>query len=364
MSHLNLKKQSRYTVLGVMSGTSLDGIDLCVSSFEFDSSWTFNIQIAKTVKYSEKWKYRLKTAIDLNASDLENLNEDYTQFLAEVIQTFITTYSDVKLDAICSHGHTVFHEPRLGKTLQIGNLPALATHLNRTVVCDFRTQDVAFGGQGAPLVPIGDALLFSDYDYCLNLGGFANISFAQNDQRIAFDICPANIVLNHYVSSLEMAYDSEGQIAAKGTVCHPLLDVLNALEFYKQNPPKSLGLEWVQSEVFPLIETYNLEVSDLLRTVVEHCAIQISNTLKKYHLKNGLLTGGGVYNTFFMQRISELFGRDLEPENPTIVEFKEALIFGFLGVLKLRNEPNCLRSVTGASHNHSSGCIYFPEKTR
>ena len=362
MTHSNLKKQTHYKVLGVMSGTSLDGIDLCVSSFEFETSWKFQIQVAETVEYSEKWKHRLKTAIDLNATELDNLNKEYTQFLAEVIQTFVNRHSVTSLDAVCSHGHTVFHEPSLGKTLQIGNLPSLATYLNQTVVCDFRTQDVAFGGQGAPLVPIGDALLFSDYDFCLNLGGFANISFEQNSERIAFDICPVNIVLNHYVASLGMTYDSEGQIAAKGSVCEPLLEALNALEFYKQPPPKSLGLEWVQKDVFPLIDAFNLEVPNLLRTVVEHCAVQLSNTLKNNRLKKGLITGGGVFNTFLMQRISDLYGRDLQPEPPMIIAFKEALIFGFLGVLKLRNEPNCLQSVTGATHSHSSGCIYFPEK--
>ena len=362
MTHSNLKNQTAYKVLGVMSGTSLDGIDLCLSGFEFETSWKFQIQTAETVKYSENWKHRLRAAIDLNATELENLNKQYTQFLAEVIHTFMTTHSVSNLDAICSHGHTVFHEPNLGKTLQIGNLPSLATYLNQTVVCDFRTQDVAFGGQGAPLVPIGDALLFSEYDFCLNLGGFANISFEQNSERIAFDVCPVNIVLNHYVASLGMTYDSEGQIAAKGRVCEPLLEALNAFEFYKQPPPKSLGLEWVQTDIFPLIDSYNLEVPDLLRTVVEHCAIQLSNTLKNNYLKKGLITGGGVFNTFLMQRVSNLFGRDLQPENPMIIEFKEALIFGFLGVLKLRNEPNCLRSVTGATHNHSSGCIFFPEK--
>lgn len=362
MANSNLNNQTRYSVLGVMSGTSLDGIDLCLSSFEFETSWRFEIQSAKTVEYSEEWKHRLSTAIHLNTAQLDNLNKEYTQFLAEVIQAFIDAYSFVKIDAVCSHGHTVFHEPNFGKTFQIGNLPSLATYLNQTVVCDFRTQDVAFGGQGAPLVPIGDALLFSNYDYCLNLGGFANISFEQNSERIAFDICPVNIVLNHYVASLGMAYDYEGQVAAKGMVCMPLLEALNALEFYIQPPPKSLGFEWVQNKVFSLIETYSLDVPTVLRTVVEHCAVQLSKTLKNNHLKNGLISGGGVFNSFLMQRISCLYGHDLQPADPMIIEFKEALIFGFLGVLKLRNEPNCLRSVTGASHNHSSGCIYFPKK--
>ena len=363
MANSKLNKKSKYHVIGVMSGTSLDGIDLCLSSFEFGSSWQFQITAAETYEYSEKWKERLRTAINLNSKELENLNAEYTQFLANVIQSFMEAHKIRTIDAVCSHGHTVFHQPILGKTLQIGNSPVLATYLNQTVVCDFRTQDVALGGQGAPLVPIGDALLFPEYDYCLNLGGFANISFEQNNKRIAFDICPVNIVLNHYVVPLGKAYDSEGQIAGKGTVCKPLLEALNALEFYKRQPPKSLGLEWVQSEIFPLIDTYDLEVSTVLRTVVEHCAVQLSVILKTQQLQKGLITGGGVFNTFLMQRISDLCGHVLQPTHPLTIEFKEALVFGFLGVLRLRKEPNCLQSVTGAIHDHSSGYIYFPEKT-
>lgn len=362
MTNSNLKKQSHYNVIGVMSGTSLDGVDLCLSSFQFETKWKFQISAAQTVKYSEQWKSRLRTAIDLNSKELKELNEDYTRLLADLIQPFVEVHSHTTIDAICSHGHTIIHQPDQGKTFQIGNLPTLSTYLKQTIVCDFRTQDVALGGQGAPLVPIGDALLFSDYDYCLNLGGFANISFDQNNKRIAFDICPVNIVLNHYVSSMGMAYDSEGQIAAKGTVCKPLLKELNALKFYTLEPPKSLGLEWVQSEILPLIETYQLEVPTVLRTMIEHCALQLSKVLKKNHLIKGLITGGGVFNTFLIQRISDLYGYDLPKADPQIIEFKEALIFGFLGILKLRNEPNCLQSVTGAKHDHSSGAIYFPEK--
>jgi len=271
MTNSNLKKQTHYTVIGVMSGTSLDGVDLCLSSFQFDTSWKFQITATQTVKYSEEWQQRLRAAIHLDSNEIESLNEEYTRLLAEFIQPFIEAHSPTTIDAICSHGHTIFHQPSLGKTLQIGNLPVLATYLNQTVVCDFRTQDVALGGQGAPLVPIGDALLFSEYDYCLNLGGFANISFEHHNKRMAFDICPVNIVLNHYVSTIGMAYDSEGQIAAKGRVCKPLLKKLNELKFYTLEPPKSLGLEWVQSEILPLIQTYELEVPSVLRTLVEHC---------------------------------------------------------------------------------------------
>ena len=364
MSNTKFINQTHFFVIGVMSGTSLDGIDLCYAHFAFDGSWTFQICSSKTVDYSKHWQDRLRTAIDLNPTDLENLNSDYTLHLSKEIAAFIHTKQVGKVDAVCSHGHTVFHQPDKGITLQIGNLPALATYLNQTVVCDFRTQDVALGGQGAPLVPIGDALLFSDYDFCLNLGGFANISFKPQVNRIAFDICPVNIILNHYVKSLEIPYDDGGKIASSGALCLPLLAALNQLEFYKLQPPKSLGLEWVQTDVFPQIDAYNLEVNSVLRTVVEHSALQISKVLSSDHLKNGLITGGGVFNSFLMHRISELSGLDLPLAEVSIINYKEALVFGFLGVLRLKNQPNCLQSVTGASHDHSSGHIYFPEKNR
>ena len=353
------KNQTDFYVIGVMSGTSLDGIDLCYAHFQYESTWKFHIIDSQTVDYSEQWQDRLRTAIKLNPVKLAQLNNDYTKFLSTVISCFIKKNPEAPIDAICSHGHTVFHEPNLGKTLQIGNLPILATYLNQIVVCDFRTQDVSFGGQGAPLVPIGDAMLFPNYDYCINLGGFANISFDKDSKRIAFDVCPVNIVLNHYVKALGLPYDSEGYISTKGTICVPLLDHLNALEFYASPPPKSLGLEWVQEYVIPLIDTYSLEVSGVLRTVVEHCAIQISSLLTVNNLRKGLYTGGGVYNSFLMERISSLSSQETTAVDPTIIEFKEALIFGFLGVLRLKELPNCLHSVTGASHDHSSGRVYL-----
>ena len=360
MTLLQVKNKTNFFVIGVMSGTSLDGIDLCYVHFEYVSSWKFHIIDAQTIGYSEYWQDRLRTGIALSSSKLVQLNNDYTQLLSEVISTFIKKKPEAPIDAVCSHGHTVFHQPNKGKTLQIGNLPEIANYLNQTVVCDFRTQDVTLGGQGAPLVPIGDALLFSNYDYCINLGGFANLSFEQGNKRIAFDICPVNIVLNHYVNPLGLSYDFEGRIASKGTICLPLLNDLNALGFYASHPPKSLGLEWVQEHIIPLIDSYEIELEEIMRTVVEHCAFQISSVLKENNLKKGLHTGGGVYNNFLMQRIASLSLHELTHADPMIIEFKEALIFGFLGVLRLKELPNCLQSVTGASQDHCSGRVYLP----
>ena len=215
------------------------------------------------------------------------------------------------------------------------------------------------GGQGAPLVPIGDLLLFPHIDYCLNLGGFANISFQNNSQRIAFDICPANITLNHYAQLLGCPFDNNGEFAKKGALNSPLLEALNNLEFYKKQPPKSLGLEWVQNEIYDLVDAFDLSPHSILRTLVEHSAIQIVNILKKQDLKSGLYTGGGVLNSFLMHRISKHYAHQISDQNLDLVHYKEALVFAFLGVLKLRGEVNCLRSVTGAKQDHSSGKIYF-----
>ena len=351
-----IKKE--YIIVGVMSGTSLDGIDLALINFSLKDKWSFKIINAKTIAYSEEWLGKLKTLIKYSKEELTELDKNYTLYLAEVIASFIKKNNITNIDAICSHGHTALHKPENGLTYQIGNLPILAKVLNQTIVCDFRVQDVAFGGQGAPLVPIGDQLLFSEYSYCVNLGGFANVSAEINGNRIAFDICPVNIVLNKYVSKLGFAYDDKGDIAKEGTLNNELLNELNSLQFYKESYPKSLGLEWVNEIIFPIIESYNLSVKDILRTFVEHIAIQISQVHYFKHKASVLVTGGGVFNSFLMSRIRDLSNNIIKIPSKEIIEFKEALIFGFLGVLKLRIENNCLASVTGAKSDHSSGVIF------
>ena len=351
-----IKKE--YKVIGVMSGTSLDGIDLALITFKFEDKWRFKINKAETITYSENWILQLKDLISHSKENLYKLDIDYTDYLAEVIQQFISKHNIETIDAVCSHGHTALHKPENGLTYQIGNLSILSKIIKQTVVCDFRVQDVEFGGQGAPLVPIGDKLLFSNYEYCVNLGGFANVSFENNSERIAFDICPVNIVLNKYVSELGFAYDDKGSLASKGIINDDLLNTLNNLEFYNEAYPKSLGLEWVNEEVFPLINQYNLEIEDVLRTFVEHIAIQVSKIINQKQNASVLITGGGVFNVFLMTRIKTLTSNDIVIPSKQIIEFKEALIFGFLGVLKLRNEINCLSSVTGSERDHSSGVVF------
>ena len=253
------------------------------------------------------------------------------------------------------------HQPEKGLTLQIGNLPEISSLTNQTVVCDFRVQDVKLGGQGAPLVPIGDQLLFPEYDYCMNLGGFSNVSFEQNNERIAFDISPVNTVLNFYANKLGMDYDDKGNISKTGICNQGLLSQLNALDFYQKKHPKSLGFEFVKETILPIIESYPIPIEDKLNTFTEHIALQIALALPN---KNGSLfiTGGGAYNNFLMDRIQfHLPEMKIIIPSAKILEFKEALIFALLGVLKLRGEINVLSSVTGAKKDHSSGMIYSPK---
>lgn len=352
--------KNQYNVIGVMSGTSLDGIDLAYISFVKNNRWSFIIHEAETIPYTTNWISQLKSLTTHSIEALKILDDSYATLLSETITNFIQKYRILDLDAVCSHGHTALHQPENGLTYQIGNLPKLASQLNQKVVCDFRVEDVALGGQGAPLVPIGDELLFSEYDFCLNLGGFANISTKINNERIAYDICPVNIVLNHYVNKLGFNFDNKGEIASEGKISEALLDRLNSLPFYKKSFPKSLGLEWVTSEIIPLIDSYALSIKDILRTFVEHVATQIVYEINSQSNRSVLVTGGGAYNDYLMNSIREKSKSKIIIPDKRTIEFKEALIFGFLGVLKLRNEINCLRSVTGATKNHSSGKIYDP----
>jgi anhydro-N-acetylmuramic acid kinase len=350
--------KSKYYVIGVMSGTSLDGLDFAYVEFNFNGSWSFNIIKAETLDYTEEWKNILKNLVSNPLEELHKIDKNYTSYLGFTINEFIKRNNILVLDAVCSHGHTALHQPEKGLTYQIGNQKQLSKLIGKTVVCNFRVQDVELGGQGAPLVPIGDKLLFSKYDYCINLGGFANISTDIDKKRIAYDICPVNIVLNDYASKLGFDYDCNGDIAASGNINEALISKLNNLEFYKLNPPKSLGLEWVRETIFPLIKEYNLKIEDILRTFVEHVAYQITREINTSKNASVLITGGGVYNLFLMDRIKALTDNTIIVPSKKIIEYKEALIFGLLGVLKLRNENNCLSSVTGASKNHSSGNIF------
>ena len=351
---------NKINVIGLMSGTSLDGLDIVYVCFDIDSAISFKIIYSETIPYSNDWKCRLQDGIHKSKEELKLLDVEYGVYLGNQVNVFIKKNNISDIHFIASHGHTILHQPEKGITLQVGDGKEISVITNHTVVCDFRTQDVKLGGQGAPLVPIGDASLFSNYDACLNLGGFANVSFDVDDERIAFDICPVNIVLNHYVAKVGFGYDDKGRNAATGKVNATLLKQLNALSFYSKNYPKSLGLEWVQAMIFPIIDAFPLSIKDVLRTFVEHIAMQIGDVTKE--CESILVTGGGVFNTFLIERIKHYAIAEILLPNNEVVNYKEALIFAYLGLLKMENKVNCLKSVTGAIRDHSSGVIFIPKK--
>lgn len=354
----------RYKVVGLMSGTSLDGLDMAYCHFLYENGkWNYQLIESKSISYSREWLDNLKNAIHLSAEELLEIDVTYGQFLGEETKLFIEKYG-LEVDFIASHGHTIFHQPDKGFSLQIGSGQQLAIACNSNVICDFRTKDVAYGGQGAPLVPIGDQYLFSEYLACLNLGGIANISFVAKGNRVAFDIGLANMLLNYLANKLGKTFDKSGDIAASGSIDSTLLNKLNALPYFNLPYPKSLGYEWFLSDVLSIIDNSEISVEDKLATSVEHEAIQICKVLKTDLNRKGdvLITGGGAFNTYLIERIKFHTPTQLDiiiPDAKTI-DFKEAIIFGFMGVLRERGEPNCLKSVTGASKDVSGGEVFYP----
>ncbi|TND04261.1 MAG: anhydro-N-acetylmuramic acid kinase [Bacteroidetes bacterium] len=347
-------------ILGLMSGTSLDGLDMALCRFyKENGAWRYEVLASACEDYPAALKNKLSQLPAAGGEELARAHAEYGLYLGQAINRFRKTNS-LRIDLVSSHGHTVFHQPENGFTFQLGSGAAIAATCGIDTICDFRTTDVALGGQGAPLVPVGDELLFGDYDYCLNIGGIANISYHENGKRVAFDVCPANIVLNGLSELLGKPYDDCGRFAQAGKTDKKLLEKLDALDYYHTAPPKSIGREWVDAVVFPLLRSSGLSVHDQLRTFTEHIAAQIMRSCIHPVIKKGMLvTGGGAFNTFLVDRLNagkpELH---IAAGKPETVKFKEAIIFAFLGLLRHQHEPNALSSVTGASRNSIGGCIY------
>lgn len=340
-----------------MSGTSLDGLDIALCEFVCDhETWSYGILHGETRRFPADLAKRLREAFNGSALEMALLNNDFGHWCGLQVREVCEKHCFTPL-LVASHGHTIFHEPGNGITCQIGSASRLSVSSGYMVVNDFRTADVALGGEGAPLVPVGDHLLFSSFGHCLNIGGIANISFVKNGRRRAFDIVPANMVLNHLANRLGLKYDNKGSVAASGELCEKLLTQLNALSFYKHTPPKSLGREWVSQEIMPLLDP-GYHTADLLRTLSEHIAVQIAKAINA-NPGNGsvLVTGGGARNVFLISLISSLTDAKLISPSDEIIDFKEALIFGFLGLLRFLKIPNVMASVTGAAYDHCAGTI-------
>lgn len=355
----------RHRILGMMSGTSLDGLDLAlVELTNKTDGWAYRLLATEALSYAPAMRTRLEESIHIPASDLLAFHAEYGTWLGQRARQFLDK-TGLEADAVASHGHTVHHRPERGFTFQLGSPQHLALACKLPVVGDFRSLDVALGGQGAPLVPIGDRLLFREFDFCLNLGGISNISFENEGQRIAFDIGIANMLLNHLSRKAGKEYDAGGELARSGQLIPSLLKALDALPYYSKPFPKSTGYEWFAAAILPLLEAHQAPPADHLRTGVEHIAGQIAgqvNELSGNSQVKVLVTGGGAFNTYLMELLRQKSGDRVQWMVPDaeLVGFKEAVVFALLGALRLEGETNVLASVTGASRDSCSGVLYRP----
>ena len=362
----------QYKIIGLMSGSSLDGLDIVYTELQENAGeWVFTILASECYEYDSEWKEKLKNADGLNALEYQLLHSAYGRYLGEQVNKFIEAHSlQYKVAFISSHGHTSFHFPQKKMTAQLGDGAALAAVTGLPVVSDLRSMDIALGGQGAPIVPIGEKYLFLGFTMFLNMGGIANVSFVNDNKHIAFDICPANRVLNNLAAKVGKDYDANGEMASIGNVHQELLNKLNELPYYKQLPPKSLDNSFGAKEVYDLVRSFALTHNDSLRTYVEHIVIQIKNAISNnYKLHNTnqkvLVTGGGAFNKFLLQRLKEELQSvsiDVVVPEEQIVQYKEALIMAFIGVLRWRQENTVLSSVTGAERDSIGGAVWIGQE--
>ena len=342
-----------------MSGSSLDGVDIAYCEFTYDSTWQYHIIVAETYAYTEEWSIALASMPDQTGSKLVEFDLSYGKYLGRLLNVFINKHN-LKPELISSHGHTVFHSPEKGFTFQLGNGQSIASSTGIKTISDFRIGDILLGGQGAPLVPIGDSLLFAKYDFCINIGGIANISFEADNKRVALDVCPANQLLNHLSRQSGKPYDENGDIAQLGKMDKQLFEELNNQSYYSLPYPKSMSNQLVSHTFISIIDSSDSSVQDKLYTVCKHIAFQINNTILGFKGDKVLITGGGAHNKFLITAIQKELMRTIIVPDELIVDNKEALIFALMGVLRNEGKVNCLASATGASRDSSSGVVYFP----
>ncbi len=353
-----MQDASIHDVVGVMSGTSLDGLDIALCRFfHCEESYNYNIEHAATIPYDESWKKKLGTAHLLGVRELILLHNEFGTYIGKEIKKILQTHQ-FHPECIASHGHTVLHEPLQGLTLQIGSGAHIMAETGIDTVCDFRTLDISLGGQGAPLVPFGDIHLFEAYDAALNIGGFSNITIMKPEMDpVAFDICPVNFVLNTLAKRKGVDFDNGGQLASSGNLLHKLLEKFEKIELYHSLTRVSLGREWVEDNIIPLLDS-EIDATNLLRTYTEHAVLRIADVLNSYQLKNCLITGGGAYNLFLISRLHDLCETRLVIPDDLTVQFKEALIFAFLGLKRMNHDINVLSSVTRSQKDTVSGTLW------
>ncbi len=353
-----------YNVIGIMSGSSMDGVDLAHCRLWSEGNhWKYEITHAETVPYDEKWRVRLSQLRGQNSLVLTKTDIYYGRYLGQLVNDFVSR-NNLKPDLIGSHGHTVFHYPEEWISLQVGDGASLSGITNLPVVSQFRQLDVAKGGEGAPLVAIGDEMLFSEYDYCLNLGGFSNISGILNGKRIAWDICPCNILLNRVARDMGLAYDEDGRIAEAGHIDYPLLGDLNEIPWYTKPWPKSLNRDWINKELWNIVrEVRDISNENRMKTLVDHIACQIGDAVDALSDGNAagkrvLVTGGGAFNKALMEHIRTHSDAEFIVPEPILVNYKEALVFALMAALRVLNLVNIRKETTGASSNSVAGALH------
>jgi len=362
-----------YKVIGLMSGTSMDGLDIaCCHISEGSGKWSFNIVQAETIPYPVKWKLRLEQLVLQNAVTYLKTHAFLGHYFGTEVKAFIERHQlDGQIDFIASHGQTVFHQPENRFTSQIGDGAAIAAITGYPVICDFRSIDVALGGQGTPITPIADKLFFPEYKYLLNMGGISNLTCHIGEKYIAFDVTPVNLILNRLAKNAGREYDEDGNMARSGSLNQHLLDELNSSWYYEKDYPKSMSGGWVSKVMVPVVSHHAIPNEDKLRTLCEHIAIQLGKAFKRVMDKEGvniskvdkmLVTGGGALNKFLIERITEKVPVTVVVPDEQIVHFKEALMIGLMGVLRYRNEINCFSTVTGAERDNIGGTIYQGHK--
>jgi anhydro-N-acetylmuramic acid kinase len=401
-----MTNKNSFEILGLMSGTSLDGLDMALCKFQKEGDcWSYQLIRSGYQDYTPEMRTKLQKAISLQTSDLLALDAEYGAWLGKQASEFLGSDAPA-VDAIASHGHTVHHRPELGFTFQLGSPQYVAHSSGLPTIGDFRSGDIALGGQGAPLVPIGDRLLFGQYEFCLNLGGISNISFESQGTRLAFDIGIANMLLNHLVAPKGLRFDFGGALARSGELNTALLKALDGLAYYQKPYPKSTGYEWFCREILPLINAYPDRIENQLRTATQHIVNQVAFQIREISrdgsgsalftgqstsgfktrgqdpavsippdgqdsgpsgAKAGgpariLVTGGGALNSFLIALLQEQLYPEFEVVLPPreLIDNKEAIVFGFLGALRLCGLPNVLASVTGARRDSCGGILCLP----
>ena len=352
--------------IGVMSGTSLDGID--ISLCEIDNNSIKEIH-SSAYPFPSELKEEILEAISgqITLEQLGTLDHKLGLLYAKTLTSFLQKYA-LRSESICAiglHGQTLWHAPESANpfTMQLGDPNLVVAATNIKVVADFRRADMANGGQGAPFAPAFHRAIFGEKNCAvLNIGGMANITLL-GEEYLGFDSGCGNVLLDYWaMQSLGVPYDKEGAFATSGEVIEELLEAMLVDPYFAKKPPKSTGREYFNStwlaNTMPLFSSY--KDADVQRTLLELTAKSIANDINRYSVDEIIAYGGGVHNSFLMQRLTQLCKAKIVLSNHYGInaEFMEAMVFAWFAHKRINNEAIDLRTITGARKNSLLGAIY------